>query len=75
MIVSFTTTNNKNNNNREPFSLQEGQKIQVVGVTEEGVYQLARGAGYIVATVNQLVKGTCVDHHRHHPLFIQVYCI
>ena len=41
---------------REPFSLEEGQKVQVVGV-EEGVYQLARGAGYIVATVNQLVKG------------------
>jgi hypothetical protein len=44
--------------NREPFSVQEGQKVQVVGVTEEGVYQLARGVGYIVATVNQLVKGT-----------------
>jgi hypothetical protein len=42
---------------REPFSIQEGQKVQVVGV-EEGVYQLARGEGYIVATVNQLVKGT-----------------
>jgi hypothetical protein len=42
---------------REPFSIQEGQKVQVVGV-EEGVYQLARGAGYIVASVNQLVKGT-----------------
>jgi Zinc finger, C3HC4 type (RING finger) len=42
---------------REPFTLYEGQKVQVVGV-EEGVYQLARGAGYIVATVNQLVKGT-----------------
>jgi hypothetical protein len=41
---------------REPFSIHEGQKVQVVGV-EEGVYQLARGAGYIVATVNQLVKG------------------
>lgn len=67
MIVSFTTTTN--NNNREPFSLQEGQKIQVVGVTEEGVYQLARGAGYIVATVNQLVKGTCVDHHHDHHLY------
>ncbi|KAG7362236.1 zinc finger C3HC4 type domain containing protein [Nitzschia inconspicua] len=40
---------------KEPFSLEEGQKVQVVGV-EEGVYQLARGAGYIVATGNQLVK-------------------
>ncbi|KAL3922654.1 MAG: hypothetical protein SGILL_002088 [Bacillariaceae sp.] len=40
---------------REPFSLEVGQKVQVVGV-EEGVYQLARGTGYIVATVNQLVK-------------------
>jgi len=40
---------------REPFSVEEGQRVQVVGV-DEGVYQLARGAGYIVATVNQLVK-------------------
>jgi hypothetical protein len=47
------------NSRREPFSLHEGQKVQVVGV-EEGVYQLARGAGYIVATVNQLVKGRCM---------------
>lgn len=41
---------------REPFTIEEGQKVQVVGV-DEGVYQLARGAGYIVASVNQLVKG------------------
>jgi len=40
---------------REPFTIDEGQKVQVVGV-DEGVYQLARGAGYIVASVNQLVK-------------------
>jgi len=42
---------------REPFTLEEGQKVQVVGVDEQGVYQLARGTGFIVATVNQLVKG------------------
>lgn len=42
---------------REPFTIEEGQRVQVVGV-DEGVYQLARGAGYIVASVNQLVKGT-----------------
>jgi hypothetical protein len=42
---------------KEPFTIEEGQKVQVVGV-DEGVYQLARGAGYIVASVNQLVKGT-----------------
>jgi hypothetical protein len=42
---------------REPFTLKEGQKVQVVGVDEQGVYQLARGTGFIVATVNQLVKG------------------
>ena len=42
---------------KEPFTIQEGQTVQVVGV-DEGVYQLARGAGFIVATVNQLVKGT-----------------
>jgi hypothetical protein len=41
---------------REPFTIEEGQTVQVVGV-DEGVYQLARGAGYIVASVNQLVKG------------------
>jgi hypothetical protein len=44
---------------REPFTIEEGQKVQVVGA-DEGVYQLARGAGYIVASVNQLVKGTFV---------------
>jgi len=41
---------------REPFTIEEGQKVQVVGVDEQGVYTLARGAGYIVATTNQLVK-------------------
>jgi len=44
---------------REPFSIAEGQKVQVVGVMEsndQGVYQLARGAGYVVATTKQLVK-------------------
>ncbi len=41
---------------REPFTIEEGQKVQIVGV-DEGVYELARGAGYIVASVNQLVKG------------------
>lgn len=43
---------------REPFTIEEGQRVQVVGMVDEGVYQLARGAGYVVATVNQLVKGT-----------------
>ena len=41
---------------REPFTIEEGQMVQVVGV-DEGVYQLARDAGFIVASVNQLVKG------------------
>mmetsp|Transcript_15287 Transcript_15287/g.38527 ORF Transcript_15287/g.38527 Transcript_15287/m.38527 type:complete len:726 (-) Transcript_15287:77-2254(-) len=44
---------------REPFSIAEGQKLQVVGVmesNEHGVYQLARGAGFVVATAKQLVK-------------------
>mmetsp|Transcript_20004 Transcript_20004/g.46765 ORF Transcript_20004/g.46765 Transcript_20004/m.46765 type:complete len:797 (-) Transcript_20004:3014-5404(-) len=44
---------------REPFTIDEGQKVQVVGVlesNEQGVYQLARGAGYVVATNKQLVK-------------------
>ena len=46
---------------KEPFSIEEGQKVQVVGVlesNEQGVYQLARGVGYVVATTKQLVKGT-----------------
>ncbi len=46
---------------REPFSISEGQKLQVVGVMESndhGVYQLARGVGFVVATSKQLVKGT-----------------
>lgn len=48
---------------REPFTIEEGQKVQVVGV-DEGVYQLARGAGYIVASVNQLVKGKSLGENR-----------
>jgi len=58
--------NNNNHNSlrslidrKEPFTIGEGQKIQVVGVlqsNDQGVYQLARGAGYVVATANQLVK-------------------
>jgi hypothetical protein len=45
---------------REPFTIEEGQRVQVVGV-DEGVYVLARGAGYVVATVNQLVKSTSLS--------------
>lgn len=44
---------------KEPFTIEEGQKVQVVGImqsNEQGVYQLARGAGFVVATANQLVK-------------------
>lgn len=41
---------------REPFTIEEGQTVQVVGV-DEGVYKLARGGGYIVSSVNQLAKG------------------
>lgn len=51
----------KTDDAREPFTIEEGQRVQVVGV-DEGVYQLARGAGFIVASVNQLVKGTF--HYR-----------
>jgi hypothetical protein len=42
---------------REPFSIEAGKTIQVVSV-DEGVYKLARGTGYIVASSNQLFKGT-----------------
>lgn len=41
---------------KEPFTIEEGQMVQIVGV-DEGVYQLARGEGFIVASFNQLVKG------------------
>jgi hypothetical protein len=45
---------------REPFTIEAGCTVQVVSI-DDGVYKLARQAGYIVATVNQLVKGTlCV---------------
>jgi hypothetical protein len=41
---------------KEPFKIEEGQRVQVVSV-DDGVFQLARGVGYIVASANQLVKG------------------
>lgn len=44
---------------KEPFKIEEGQKVQIVKV-DEGIYQLARGTGFIVATANQLVKGALV---------------
>jgi type IV secretory pathway VirB10-like protein len=53
---------------REPFTIEEGQRVQVIGV-DEGVYVLARGAGYIVATVNQLVKSTSLSLSRVHASF------
>lgn len=40
---------------REPFTIEDGQTVQVV-TEDDGVYKLARGTGFIVATVNQLVK-------------------
>jgi len=54
----------KTEETRDPFTIEEGQKVQVVGV-DEGVYQLARGAGFIVASVNQLVKGKCSRRTLH----------
>lgn len=41
---------------RDPFVIEKGQTVQVV-VVENGVAQLARGMGYIVAGESQLVKG------------------
>jgi len=41
---------------REPFTIDVGHTVQVVSA-DEGVYKLARNAGYVVATANQLVKG------------------
>lgn len=46
----------KTEDTREPFTIEDGQTVQVV-TEEDGVYKLARGLGFIVATVNQLVKG------------------
>lgn len=40
----------------EPFTIVKGQTVQVVNF-QDGVATLARGAGYIVATSSQLVKG------------------
>lgn len=48
---------------REPFTIEAGQTVQVVSA-DEGVYKLARGEGYVVATVNQLVKGRRECAHR-----------
>ena len=50
---------------KEPFTIEMGQTVQVVNA-DEGVYQLARGAGYIVATTNQLVKGKYGILSRYH---------
>jgi hypothetical protein len=48
-------------NAQEPYNIEQGQTLQVVEVGE-GVYKLARGNGYIVASDSQLVKGklSCV---------------
>ncbi len=65
---------------REPFSIAEGQQVQVVGVMESSdhsVYQLARNAGFIVASGKQLVKGTSLHSSfstsRHKMIFFIVY--
>ena len=42
---------------REPFMTEKGQTMQVVDINE-GVFKLARGMGYVVASESQLVKGT-----------------
>lgn len=52
---------------REPFTIEDGQTVQVVA-EEDGVYQLARGVGFIVASVNQLVKG------KLHSVFPPIFC-
>lgn len=44
---------------KEPFKIDEGQQVQVVSA-DDGVFQLARGAGFIVAAANQLVKGMSI---------------
>jgi hypothetical protein len=46
----------QDSDNPEPYALQEGQTVQVVGF-EDGIARLARGEGYIVANTSQLVKG------------------
>jgi len=39
------------------ITLNEGQTVQVVDFSEDGVVKLARNTGFIVASQNQLVKG------------------
>ena len=48
------------NCHKEPYIVGPGHILQVVRI-DEGVYKLARGKGFVVATVNQLVKGTYVQ--------------
>lgn len=45
---------------RDPFTVEKGQTIQVVGF-DNGVVKMARGMGYIVASDTQLVKGTSIE--------------
>jgi len=40
---------------QEPFTIRHRQTVQVIGASD-GVFKLARSAGYIVANENQLVK-------------------
>ena len=42
---------------REPFMIEKGQTVQVVDI-QDGVFRLARGVGFVVASESQLVKGT-----------------
>lgn len=42
---------------REPFTIEKGQTVQIVNM-EAGVFKLARGMGFVVASESQLVKGT-----------------
>jgi len=53
--VGIAREEKKVEESREPFTIEDGQTVQVVAA-EDGVYKLAREVGYIMASVNQLVK-------------------
>jgi hypothetical protein len=50
---------------REPFTIDQGQTVQIVDV-KDGVFKLARGMGFIVASESQLVKGTLLVERVYH---------
>ena len=58
-ITSTTTTDS-----REPYMVRPGQLLQIVNFEhQDGVYQLARNQGFVVASDTHLVKGESFFFH------------